>query len=158
MATSSSDASTVAMDASQLVVEAEVHTNETLERDLNEQISPVDSDKVLYNEDPDEEYREHRRRCEYVNYKFTGAHIRTPSKQSGRSLADCRDETYEFYDLEKRPRQSFTGQGEQQTHDLTRLHNVTTQLRLWVTVVYLHPIGGVYPPQRPGQLLHTPFL
>jgi len=43
MATSSSDASTVAMDASQLVVEAEVHTNETLQRDLSEQTSPVDN-------------------------------------------------------------------------------------------------------------------
>jgi len=33
------------MDASQLAVEVEVHTNETLQRHLSEQISPVDNNK-----------------------------------------------------------------------------------------------------------------
>ena len=54
-----------------------------MQRDLSEQTcASVDNDKVLYNEDPDEQYREHGRRCKYVNCKFTGAHIRTPSKRS----------------------------------------------------------------------------
>ena len=39
MATLSSNASTVAMDASQLVVEAEVYTNETLQRDLSSDVN-----------------------------------------------------------------------------------------------------------------------
>ena len=47
----------------------------------------------MYNEDPDEEYREHGRLCEYVNCKFTGAHRRTPSKQSVPSQAVVSMET-----------------------------------------------------------------
>ena len=93
MATPSSDASTASMNTSQLVVEAEVHTNETMQRDLSEQISPVDNDKVLYNEDPDKDYGEHKRLCKIVNCKFTGAHIRTPSKQSVPSQAVVSTET-----------------------------------------------------------------